>query len=194
MQWVGHIESYFPLSSHYYNIIILERWVIPCALDGSTVCLIYPSLVYPIFWHLDNTRQYYHFSVYDYYFTNYLSFDYDCNSCVLLSQAPFLGDMPSTSWVETFRSTKGFGSVSLSIHMGYIWSQHAYSYEKAHAGVTSLFCRSLGPHIKALIEHAVWNCNGHMDPVTYLGAQTLPMLCGLPQYIGWASQVSPHSG
>ena len=50
---------------------------------------------------------------------------------------------------------------------------------------TSLFCSSLGPHIKALIEHAVWNCKRQMHPVTYLGAQIVPMLCEFPQYMQW---------
>ena len=106
-------------------------------------------------------------------------------------QVPFLGEFPSTSWVDTLKSTIGFGSVSLSIDSGHIQSWHAYSYKKAYAGVTLLFYRSLAPHIKALIEHAVWNCTRQMHPVTYFGAWKVPMLCEFPQYIGWGLTGQP---
>ena len=90
VQWAGHIENYFSLSCHYYNIIILERWVIACVLNYTTVSLIYSSLMCSIFWYLDNTRQYCHISAYDYHFKNYLSFNYDCNSCIIFL-GPILG-------------------------------------------------------------------------------------------------------
>ena len=93
--------------------------------------------------------------------------------------------------MDTLRSTVGFGLVSLSINMGHIWSQLAYSYKKAYAGAALLFCRSLGPHIEALTEHAVWNCKRQMYPVTYLGAWIVPILCGFPQYIGWGLTGQP---
>ena len=96
---------------------------------------------------------------------------------------PHSSETVSTSWVDVLRGTYEFGSVSLSIDMGHIWSQHAYSYEKAYTGVASLFCKSLGPYIKTLIEYAVWNCMRQMNPVTYLGACIVPMLCEFPQYI-----------
>ena len=86
-------------------------------------------------------------------------------------------DIPSTLWVDALKSTVEFGLVSLSIDMGHIWSWHAYSYEKGYAGVTLLFCRSLGPYIKAPVEHAVWNLKRGMCPVTYLGALIMPMVC-----------------
>ena len=96
--------------------------------------------------------------------------------------------MPYTSWIDVLRSTKGFGLVSLSIDMRHI---HAYSNEKAYAGATPLFCRSLGPHIKALVEHAVWSCKRQMHPVIYLGAHIVTMFCEFPKYIGWGLTGQP---
>ena len=113
---------------------------------------------------------------------NCLSSKYDSN---FPFHAPFLDDIASTSWVDALRSTLGFSSVSLSIDMDHIQSQHAYSYEKAYTGVASLFCKSLGLYIKTLIEYAVWNCMRQINPIIYLGASIVPMLCEFPQYIGW---------
>ena len=93
--------------------------------------------------------------------------------------------------MDALRSTVGFGSVSVYIDMGYIWSQHAYSCEKAYARAMSLFCKFLGLYIEALNEHAVWNCKRQMSHVTYLGAKIVPMLCEFPQYIGWGLTGQP---
>ena len=54
-----------------------------------------------------------------------------------------------------------------------------------------MLCRSLGPHMEALIEQAVWNCMRKKCPVTYLSTQIVPMLCELPQYIGWGLTGQP---
>ena len=71
------------------------------------------------------------------------------------------------------------------------FSWHAYSCKKVYVGETSLFCRSLGPHIKALVEHADWSCTRQMHPVTFFDAWIVPMLCEFPQYISWSLTAQP---
>ena len=140
-----------------------------------------------VFWHLDSTVTSLHMSI-----TSQTSclFYYKCNSYIFCL-GPIFGwyFIHLLGW--PLRTTIGFGSVLLSIDIGHIWSWHGYSYEKAYARVTSLLCRSLGPHIKVPIEHAVWNCMRWMQPVTSLGAQIAPMFCEFPQYIGWGLKDQP---
>ena len=74
-------------------------------------------------------------------------------------------------------------SVTLHRHGSHLVPAPLFIWEGCNR-VASLFCRSLKLHIESLIEYAVWNWMRWMNPITYMGACIVPMLCELPQYIG----------